>query len=375
MKKVLFIDRDGTLIREPAADKQVDSLEKMEFIPGAITAMGRIAGLDYDLVMATNQDGLGTELFPEETFWPAQNRMLATLEGEGVVFGDILIDRSMPADNAPTRKPRTGMFGKYMSEEYDLANSYVIGDRSTDVELAKNLGARAIFFRPPQEGLEMLETSGFPLGETVALITDDWNRIWMFLRGGERVAVVERKTRETDIKLRLDLDGGESEIDTGLKFFDHMLEQIPHHAGVSMRLEVKGDIEVDEHHTIEDVAIVFGEAVYKALGSKLGIGRYGFALPMDESSAMVMIDFGGRISFEWDVEFGREKIGDVPTEMFRHFFKSFAESARCNLHIKAKGENEHHKIEAVFKAFARAMRMAIARNSADFALPSSKGAL
>lgn len=374
MKKVLFIDRDGTLIKEPPVDFQVDSLDKLEFIPGAITAMSRIATLDYELAMATNQDGLGTAAFPEEAFWPSHNRMLDTLRGEGVVFDDVLIDRSMPGDNAPTRKPRTGMFEKYFSPEYDLAASYVIGDRATDIELARNLGAKGILFRPETEGRKLLQEAG--LEAYCALITDDWNRIWTFLRTGERTAEISRKTRETDVTVRIDLDGGQpSRIDTGLKFFDHMLEQIVHHAGVSLDILVKGDLQVDEHHTMEDTAIVLGEAVYKALGSKLGIERYGYCLPMDECRATALIDFGGRIAFEWDVEFAREHIGDVPTEMFRHFFKSFSEGARCNLHITACGENEHHKIEGVFKAFARALRMAIARNSFKFELPSSKGVL
>lgn len=374
MKKALFIDRDGTLIREPVTDQQVDSLHKLEFVPGAITAMNRIATLGYDLVMATNQDGLGTESFPEEDFWPAHNRMLDTLRGEGIVFDDILIDRSMPAEGVHTRKPGTGMFGKYLGGEYDLSGSYVIGDRMTDIELASNLGARGILLRPEAEGREMLRAAG--LERHAALVTDEWNRIWTFLRAGERVAEIHRKTRETDIAVRIDLDGGQpSYVDTGLKFFDHMLEQIVHHAGVSLDIRVRGDLQVDEHHTVEDTAIVLGEAVQQALGSKLGIERYGFCLPMDECRAMVLIDFGGRIAFEWDVTFTRERVGDVPTEMFRHFFKSFAEAARCNLHITAEGENEHHKIEGIFKAFARALRMAIARNPFRFELPSSKGVL
>lgn len=374
MKKVLFIDRDGTLIEEPPVDYQVDSFEKLAFVPKAITSMNRIASLDYELVMATNQDGLGTDSFPEETFWPAHNLMLKTLGGEGVRFNDILIDRSMPADNAPTRKPHTGMFGKYLNGEYDMANSFVIGDRPTDIELARNLGAKGILLQPTESGRTLLAELG--LLDSCALITDDWDRIWQFLRAGARTAEIHRKTRETDIRVVLDLDGnGESHIDTGLKFFDHMLEQIIHHAGVSLVVEAKGDLEVDEHHTIEDTAIVLGEAVFRALGSKLGIERYGYCLPMDECKAVVLLDFGGRIDFQWDVEFHRERVGDVPTEMFRHFFKSFAEAARCNLHIAANGENEHHKIEGVFKAFSRALRMAIARNSFKFELPSSKGVL
>lgn len=374
MKKVLFIDRDGTLIEEPPVDYQVDSLEKLAFVPKAITSMNRIASLDYELVMATNQDGLGTDSFPEETFWPAHNLMLKTLEGEGVRFDDILIDRSMPADNAPTRKPRTGMFGKYLNGEYDMANSFVIGDRPTDIELARNLGAKGILLQPTESGRALLAEQG--LLDSCVLITDDWDRIWQFLRAGARTAEIHRKTRETDIRVAIDLDGsGESHVDTGLKFFDHMLEQIVHHAGVSLVIEAKGDLEVDEHHTIEDTAIVLGEAVFRALGSKLGIERYGYCLPMDECKAVVLLDFGGRIDFLWDVEFHRERVGDVPTEMFRHFFKSFAEAAHCNLHIAANGENEHHKIEGVFKAFSRALRMAIARNSFKFELPSSKGVL
>lgn len=374
MKKVLFIDRDGTLIEEPPVDYQVDSLEKLAFVPKAITSMNRIASLDYELVMATNQDGLGTDSFPEETFWPAHNLMLKTLEGEGVRFNDILIDRSMPADNAPTRKPRTGMFGKYLNGEYDMANSFVIGDRPTDIELARNLGAKGILLQPTESGRALLVEQG--LLDSCVLITDDWDRIWQFLRAGARTAEIHRKTRETDIRVAIDLDGsGESHVDTGLKFFDHMLEQIVHHAGVSLIVEAKGDLEVDEHHTIEDTAIVLGEAVFRALGSKLGIERYGYCLPMDECKAIVLLDFGGRIDFQWDVEFHRERVGDVPTEMFRHFFKSFAEAAHCNLHIAANGENEHHKIEGVFKAFSRALRMAIARNSFKFELPSSKGVL
>ncbi len=374
MKKVLFIDRDGTLIEEPPVDYQVDSLEKLAFVPKAITAMNRIASLDYELVMATNQDGLGTDSFPEETFWPAHNLMLKTLEGEGVRFDDILIDRSMPADNAPTRKPRTGMFGKYLNGEYDMANSFVIGDRPTDIELARNLGAKGILLQPTESGRALLAEQG--LLDSCVLITDDWDRIWQFLRAGARTAEIHRKTRETDIRVAIDLDGsGESHVDTGLKFFDHMLEQIVHHAGVSLVVEAKGDLEVDEHHTIEDTAIVLGEAVFRALGSKLGIERYCYCLPMDECKAIVLLDFGGRIDFQWNVEFHRERVGDVPTEMFRHFFKSFAEAAHCNLHIAANGENEHHKIEGIFKAFSRALRMAIARNSFKFELPSSKGVL
>ena len=374
MKRVLFIDRDGTIIVEPPTDYQVDSLEKLEFVPGAISALASLSQLDFELVMATNQDGLGTESFPEETFWPAHQKMLQTLAGEGIVFADQLIDRTFEHEQAPTRKPGTAMFGKYLSGEYDLARSFVVGDRITDVRLARNLGAQAILLRREAEVAEELQQEG--LQEVCALVTDDWHRVAEFLRADDRCATVERNTRETQIRAVIDLDGrGESRIDTGLKFLDHMLDQIIHHAGVSLTLEARGDLEVDEHHTMEDVAIVLGEAILRALGSKRGIERYGFALPMDESQALVLLDFGGRIDFEWDVEFRRERVGDVPTEMFRHFFKSLAEAARCNLHISARGENEHHKIEGVFKAFARALRCAIRRDVFSYELPSSKGVL
>ena len=379
-KRALFIDRDGTIIKEPPVDYQVDSLEKLEFCPWAITALGRIAQLDFELVMASNQDGLGTENFPEEMFRVPQEKMLATLAGEGVSFDDLLIDPSMPEDNNPNRKPGIGMFGKYLGGDYDMAGSFVIGDRATDMQLAANLGAKGILYRRPEEGRRLLAEAGVEPSVCV-LVTDDWNRIWEYLRCGERTASVERKTRETDIKLFIDLDGdmaggeGGSKIDTGLKFFDHMLDQIVHHSGIRMNLTVKGDLEVDEHHTIEDTAIVLGEAVLEALGSKRGIGRYGFALPMDESKAIVLVDFGGRIEFVWDVAFSRERVGDVPTEMFEHFFKSFAQAARCNLHVSAAGSNDHHLIEGVFKAFARALRMAVERNPFKYELPSSKGVL
>ncbi len=373
-QKILFIDRDGTLILEPPVDFQVDCLEKLTFVPGAIGAMNRIAQLDYRLVMVTNQDGLGTASFPEEAFWPVQNKMLETLKGEGVVFDAIHIDPSLPEENKPTRKPGTAMLTEYFSEAYDLPGSLVIGDRLTDIQMAKNLGAKGILLQPEEKGRQMLREAG--LEADCTLVTDDWWKIYTFLRCGDRVATVSRKTRETDITLTLDLDGqGKNHISTGLHFFDHMLEQIVHHAGVSIDLEARGDLHVDEHHTVEDVAIVLGEALLKALGSKLGIGRYGFSLPMDESEATVLLDFGGRIDFLWEVDFSRERVGDVPTEMFRHFFKSFSEAAHCNLHIRATGDNEHHKAEAIFKAFARAVRMAIARNPMNLKLPSSKGTL
>lgn len=372
-KKALFIDRDGTIIVEPA-DEQVDSLEKLEFVPGVISALGSLSGLGYEYVMATNQDGLGTDSFPEETFWPAHEKMLKTLAGEGIRFDDMLIDPTFEREGAPTRKPGIGMFGKYLSGEYDLSASYVIGDRLTDVLLARNLGARAILLQPREEGETQLAKAG--LTEVCALVTDRWSEVAAFLRAENRTATVSRSTRETQITVSIDLDGrAPSHISTGIGFFDHMLEQIVHHAGVSLTVEAHGDLQVDEHHTVEDVAIVLGEAIFRALGSKRGMERYGYALPMDECRALVLLDFGGRIDFEWDAEFRREKVGDMPTEMFRHFFKSLSESARCNLHISAHGENEHHKIEGIFKAFARAMRMAIARNVFSYELPSSKGVL
>ena len=374
MKHVLFIDRDGTIIQEPA-DEQIDSLKKLDFFPGAITAMQRIAQLGFELAMVTNQDGLGTDSFPEETFWPAHNKMIQTLEGEGIRFTGMHIDPSLPEENSPNRKPGTGMLTGYLDERfYDMKQSFVIGDRLTDIELAKNLGAKGILLQPLEKGKQMVAEAG--LEEYTALVTDNWNDIYTFLRCGDRRATISRKTRETDISLNLDLDGqGTNHLSTGLYFFDHMLEQIVHHAGVSIDLTVKGDLQVDEHHTIEDVAIVLGQAIYQALGSKMGIERYGFALPMDECDALVTLDFGGRIDFLWEVEFHRERIGDVPTEMFRHFFKSLCEAAQCNLHITATGENEHHKIEGIFKAFARAMKMAIHRNANRLQLPSSKGTL
>ena len=374
MKRALFVDRDGTIIVEPPVDYQVDLLEKLEFVPDAISALRSIAELDFELVMATNQDGLGTASFPEDTFHPAHNKMLKTLAGEGVVFDDQLIDRSFPEDNAPTRKPRTGMFGKYLSGEYDLANSYVVGDRLTDVELAWNLGANAILLQPKEVGEQMLQGKGY--AACCVLVSDNWWDVAELLRRTERRAEVVRSTRETDIRIALDLDGvGESKIDTGLKFFDHMLDQIPHHSGVSLEVSCKGDLEVDEHHTMEDVAIALGEAIRTALGSKRGIDRYGFVLPMDECQAMVLLDFGGRADFVWSVPFTRERVGDVPTEMFKHFFKSMCVAMQCNLHIEAKGENNHHLIEGVFKAFARALKMAIRRDVFSYELPSSKGVL
>lgn len=471
MKKALFIDRDGTVIAEPPADYQVDSLEKLEFIPGAISALRTLRELDFELVMATNQDGLGTEAFPEEDFRPPHEKMLRTLAGEGVAFDDMLIDRTFESDDAPTRKPRTGMFGRYTDGSYDLGASYVVGDRATDILLARNLGAKGILLAPAAEGHRMLREAGAE--EACVLITDSWAEIAEYIRRGERRVVVTRETRETRITVRLDLDGrgfgtcgtaenemaengtdgrpentagsknGTSDdaayntcgavrnggketgagtlpetsenglssspgngtpgnradspgtpgtdippcspagcggapgdgISTGLRFLDHMLTQIAHHGGVSLTVETHGDLDIDEHHTMEDVAIVLGEAIDRALGSKAGIGRYGFALPMDDCRALVLLDFGGRIDFEWDAEFRRERVGDVPTEMFRHFFHSLCCAARCNLQISARGGNDHHKAEAIFKAFARALRMAVARTGFGYDIPSSKGIL
>ena len=486
LKKALFIDRDGTLIVEPPVDMQVDSLAKLEFVPGAISALKVLRGLDFELVMATNQDGLGTDSFPEEDFRIPQEKMLRTLAGEGVLFDDMLIDRTFESDGAPTRKPRTGMFGRYTGGGYDLAASYVVGDRATDILLARNLGARGILFAQETAGRRMLREAGAE--EACVLISDSWAEIAEYIRRGERRVVVTRETRETRITVRLDLDGkgfggkefgdvsadrptagtgsggmesgtdtgnrvgtgadngpdgnragaknpagewndagrnsgdgnGDSDnnsdgrngdnrnrddgndnsrindsssdernddngngdnrncgdgISTGLRFLDHMLAQIAHHGGVALEVEARGDLDIDEHHTMEDVANVLGKAIDWALGSKAGIGRYGFALPMDDCRALVLLDFGGRIDFEWDAEFRRERVGDVPTEMFRHFFHSLCCAARCNLQIAAKGDNDHHKAEAIFKAFARALRMAVARSGFGYDIPSSKGVL
>lgn len=353
MKKAIFIDRDGTIIFEPPVTEQVDTLDQLQFMPGAIGALSSISQLDYELVMATNQDGLGSECYPQENFDKVQGKMLEVLESEGVTFDDILIDTHFPEDNSPMRKPATGMFTKYLNGDYDLSNSYVIGDRETDLQLAQNLGAKGILYNPQ---------------------TNSWADIAAQLRQSERVATIHRKTGETDIEITLDLDGkGESRIDTGLCFLNHMLDQIVHHAGVSLSVIAKGDLNVDEHHTMEDIAIVLGQTVIKALGDKRGIGRYGFVLPMDECRALVLMDLGGRIDFQWDVPFTREYVGDVPTEMFQHFFKALCCAMQCNLHIEAKGENNHHLAEAVFKGFARALRMAIQRNPFSYELPSSKG--
>lgn len=371
MKKALFIDRDGTIIKEPPLDFQVDSLEKFEFVPGAISALRTLSGLGFDMVLATNQDGLGTDSFPIEQFEPPHRLMLSTLSGEGVTFDDQLIDRTFEVDKAPTRKPRTGMFGQYLSGDYDLAASYVIGDRLTDVELARNLGARAILLAEKESGSALVEKAG--LADVCVFVSDSWGDIAEYIRRGERRVTVSRATRETDITVTIDLDSTGSQIDTGLKFFDHMLAQIAHHGNIMLSVKAKGDLEVDEHHTIEDVGIVLGEAIDKALGSKAGIGRYGFALPMDDCRTLVLLDFGGRIDFSWNVIFTREYIGDTPTEMLPHFFQSLCAAARCNLQISATGDNNHHKAEAIFKAFARALRMAITRSPFGYDIPSSKG--
>ncbi|EIM78583.1 imidazole glycerol-phosphate dehydratase/histidinol phosphatase [Nitritalea halalkaliphila LW7] len=364
-KRVLFIDRDGTIIQEPPIDFQVDSLEKLQFYPGAITFLRKICEhSDFELVMVTNQDGLGTASFPEETFWPAHTRMLDTLAGEGIHFAAIHIDKSFEHEQLPTRKPGIGMLTAYQSEDYDLANSYVIGDRLTDVQLAENLGTQAIFIgKEPAAG--------------AALSTESWEDIYRFLVFPARTAVVERKTSETEIHIALNLDGqGRCSISTGLPFFDHMLEQLGKHGGADLTIQVKGDLHIDEHHTIEDTALALGEAYLKALGNKKGIYRYGFLLPMDDALAQVAIDFGGRPWMVWDATFKREKVGDMPTEMFFHFFKSFSDTAKCNLNMQVSGDNEHHKIEALFKGLARAIKMAVRRDEhALQVLPSTKGVL
>lgn len=365
MKKILFIDRDGTIIVEPKTDFQVDSLEKLEFLPGAISNLRKIAEqLDYLLVMVTNQDGLGTDSFPEDTFWPAQNKMLKTLEGEGVVFDEIIIDRTFAHENAPTRKPGTALLTQFTNGDYDLTNSFVLGDRETDIQLAENLGAKAIFITEEQNA-------------KAALSTNSWDEIFRFLQMPERTAEVHRVTKETDILIQLNLDGtGQCNNETGLGFFDHMLDQLGKHSGADLTVKVKGDLHIDEHHTIEDTALALGEAYALAIGDKKGLSRYGFLLPMDEALAQVAIDFSGRPWLVWEAEFKREMVGDMPTEMFMHFFKSFSDAAKCNLNIKVEGDNEHHKIESIFKAFAKAIKMAVKRNADEMdILPSTKGVL
>jgi imidazoleglycerol-phosphate dehydratase / histidinol-phosphatase len=374
MKKILFIDRDGTLVVEPPVDKQLDSLEKLEFVPRVFRNLYNIEKfLDFDLVIVSNQDGLGTSLFPEETFWPAQNMMLKAFENEEITFNKIHIDPTLPEENAPTRKPGIGMLTEYFQGDYDLAGSFVIGDRISDVELAKNLGSKAIFFASEDCRHELDQKN---LHSVCALISDNWDEIFRFLSNIERAATIKRKTAETDITIEIKLDGtGKCNISTGLRFFDHMLDQIGRHCGCDLTIQVKGDLLVDEHHTIEDTGIALGEAIKKALGNKVGIERYGFCLPMDDCLVQVAMDFGGRSWLVWDAEFKREYVGDVPTEMFHHFFKSLADSSLCNLNIKAEGVNEHHKIEGIFKAFARALRMAIRKDPFQQTLPSTKGTL
>ena len=377
-KKVLFIDRDGTLVLEPPIDYQLDSLSKLEFYPKVFQYMAKIATeLDYELVMVTNQDGLGTNSFPEDTFWPAQNKIITAFEKEGVVFSEVLIDNSFPHENAITRKPRTGLLTKYFSEDYDLENSFVLGDRITDMELAKNLGAKGIYLSDNNKlGSDEIEASEHDILEHIALMSGDWSKIYEFLKLKNRVQEITRNTNETKIYIKLNLDGsGKNDIHTGLSFFDHMLDQIGRHGAMDLTIKVDGDLEVDEHHTIEDTMIAFGELFNKALGDKLGIERYGFCLPMDDCLAQVAVDFGGRNWLEWKADFKRERIGDMPTEMFFHLFKSFTDGAKCNLNIKAEGVNEHHKIEGIFKAFAKAMKMAIKRDVNKMFLPSTKGML
>ena len=378
MKKVLFIDRDGTLAIEPPLDYQLDSFEKLEFYPKVFQYLGKIAkDLDFELVMVTNQDGLGTPSFPEATFWPVHNFLVKTFEKEGIVFTEQIIDRTFARDNAPTRKPNTGLLSHYISSSYDLENSFVIGDRMTDIELAKNLGARGIFINNDNiEGTDELTVTEDELENYIALETKDWSAIYEFLKAKDRTGSISRNTNETKIQIDLNLDGtGKSDISTGISFFDHMLDQIARHGQLDLVVNVKGDLEVDEHHTIEDTAIALGEVFAKTLGNKLGIERYGFYLPMDDCLSQVAIDFGGRNWLVWEADFKREMVGKMPTEMFFHFFKSFTDGAKCNLNIKAEGTNEHHKIESIFKAFAKAIKMAVKRDVEKMILPSTKGVL
>jgi imidazoleglycerol-phosphate dehydratase / histidinol-phosphatase len=371
-KKVLFIDRDGTIVYEPPITEQLDALEQLEFIPKVIRSLYNIRkNLDFDLVMVSNQDGLGTPAYPEKIFNSIQSKILGCLKNEGIQFDDIFIDRSYPEDKKSTRKPGTAMLTKYLKGDFNIKNSFVIGDRLTDVMLAKNLNCKAVLIGNNDKWKEVKDKN---LESYCALVTEDWDEIYNFLALPERTSLVSRKTGETDIKITMNLDGaGKCEVSTGLNFFDHLLTQIGKHAGIELKIEVKGDLEVDEHHTIEDTAIALGEAVDKCIGSKAGMERYGFMLPMDDCLAQVAIDFGGRSWLVWDVQFKREKIGDVPTEMFMHFFKSFSDAARCNLNIKAEGENEHHKIEGIFKALAKAIKMAVRRDPANRQIPSTKG--
>ena len=379
MKKVLFIDRDGTLIKEAPPTYQLDAFSKLEFYPDMFLYMRKIATeLDYELVMVTNQDGLGTASFPEDTFWPLHNLVMKSLEGEDIHFSSVHIDRSFPEDHAPTRKPGTGMLLSYLDQDkYDMAASFVIGDRITDMQLAKNLGCKGIWLNNGSGlGSAEMEEKVAALKDTVVLDTMEWSKIYAFLKGGTRKVLHERNTNETKIDIGLNLDGtGVSSISTGLGFFDHMLEQIARHGGIDLSISCKGDLHIDEHHTIEDTGIALGEAFLKALGDKRGISRYGFLLPMDDCLAQVAVDFGGRNWIVWETEFKREKIGEMPTEMFFHFFKSFSDASKANLNIKAEGDNEHHKIEAIFKAFAKAIKMAVKRDLSNLRLPSTKGIL
>jgi imidazoleglycerol-phosphate dehydratase / histidinol-phosphatase len=389
MKKVLFIDRDGTLILEPPTDFQVDSLEKLEFYPHVFKYLGKIAEeLDYELVIVTNQDGLGTASFPEETYHPAQDKMMQTFKNEGIHFAAVHVDKTFEHENATTRKPQIGLLMKYVLNTvdegnpvvggkgvYDLSNSFVIGDRVTDVQLAQNLGAKGILLVEDNDD-KILKINELGLEKVCALTTPNWKDIYEFLKLKDRTATVRRTTKETDITIELTLDGkGKGDMKTGLGFFDHMLDQLARHSGSDLKIHVHGDLHIDEHHTIEDTALALGEAYHQALGSKLGIERYGFCLPMDDCLAQAAIDFGGRPWLVWEADFKREKIGEMPTEMFYHFFKSFTDSARCNLNIKAEGTNEHHKIEAIFKVFAKAIKMAIKRDPYNMQLPSTKGVL
>lgn len=377
MKKVLFIDRDGTLIKE-TKDEQIDAFDKLDFYPNVFQYLSKIAKeLDFELVMVTNQDGLGTEAFPENTFWPVHEFIIKTFQAEGIIFKEQCIDRTFAKDNASTRKPNTGMLTSYITSEYDLANSFVIGDRLTDMELAKNLGCKGIFINDETYlGTNEISVNQEDLNAYIALETNSWERIYTFLKTRDRTGYLERTTQETQIKMALNLDGtGQSNIQTGIPFFDHMLDQIAKHGQLDLYIQVSGDLEVDEHHTIEDTAIALGNLFEKALGNKLGMERYGFCLPMDDCLAQVAIDFGGRNWLVWEARFKREMIGHMPTEMFMHFFKSFTDGAKCNLNIKAEGTNEHHKIEAIFKAFAKAIKMAVKRDVNKMILPSTKGVL
>jgi len=377
LQKILFVDRDGTLIKEPA-DEQIDSFAKLEFYPGALTYLPKIAKeLDFELVMVTNQDGLGTSVYPEDTFWPVHNFILQTFEGEGVKFANQIIDRTFARDNAPTRKPGIALLTQYLdADKYDLKNSFTIGDRKNDVLLAKNLGAKAIWLNNNSNlgGNEFSEADH--IDDVIALETTDWQKIYEFLKLGQRVFEHRRATKETDIYIKINLDGkGDAKISTGLHFFDHMLDQIARHGSIDLEITAKGDLHIDEHHTIEDTGIALGEVFAAALGNKMGIERYGFCLPMDDCLAQAAIDFGGRNWLVWEADFKREKVGDVPTEMFYHFFKSFSDASKSNLNIKAEGQNEHHKIEAIFKAFAKAIKVAVKRDVDKMVLPSTKGLL